>query len=622
VTANIDDRAWRLADLRHVSGLSIPAEAPVTIALVPRRPGSFAIDEISRGVYPIEVAFASGRLGGSPGHIIAKLPVTEISRVLVDREGATVYGKPYPKVTFALRSYTPLTFGLGMDSYGFNATRAVSAAWQLQEVFAFLGGRALRFSGEADLTPRDFELLVAEGFRQLGARVRHTGESGDGGVDVEVELPGARLVVVQCKRFETPVGPGPVRELLGSMVIRQAGLGVLVASHGYSDAARQSAAGRNVLLLEPSDFAPLDPRPFGLPFAEPKTTTRLDQTGDEWIMPPDQLLGSVIEGDLPAFAPGLPDPIWRSFLTPIAIGAFYGFVGTGLGQFVPFVARLGVPIMWVLTASVIVAVMVVIERRVQWNKGTRCSNCRHAAHAHAIHPLSPMRLVFHCTECSFDSKSGCHWMLPGPASPFVRHGNLVLLHQNFSGDFRRVRVERADDLDGQPREWSILAEFGLDHGHSWITDPTGTRTTWYREIPLASGGRPGPASEARRGATLAVPRPSVRDAFTFTHMMVERSYGWKGPGPWSDVALIPVEWSDNPPTFIDSGARRFAWYRFRWCDSAGKALGSPSDPVQPFAITPLRVPGADYLWSTGMPFRVQPSTPTLSAEPTPAESSG
>lgn len=111
------------------------------------------------------------------------------------------------------------------------------------------------FGGPGDsVSPHRFELAVTEQLRRLGAEVRHVGQTGDGGVDVEAKYNG-EVLVVQCKRFDRPVGSPAVRDLIGTVYMQKARLGLLVSISGFSDAARQAAVGQPVVLLAAHELA-------------------------------------------------------------------------------------------------------------------------------------------------------------------------------------------------------------------------------------------------------------------------------------------------------------------------------------------------------------------------------
>ena len=105
---------------------------------------------------------------------------------------------------------------------------------------------------------REFEALVAEGYRRAGYRVRTLGGPGaDGGVDAELRLDG-RTTVVQAKRWRTTnIGVGVVRELFGVMHARGADHAVVVGSGGFTRAARQFARDNGVELVDGSGLLEL-----------------------------------------------------------------------------------------------------------------------------------------------------------------------------------------------------------------------------------------------------------------------------------------------------------------------------------------------------------------------------
>ncbi|GAA3731421.1 restriction system protein [Spinactinospora alkalitolerans] len=105
------------------------------------------------------------------------------------------------------------------------------------------------------LTGRAFEHYVAELLRRDGCRrVTVVGGAGDGGIDITGAAPGGRPFVVQCKLHSTPVRPGAVREFQGVLHVTHRGrVGVFVASHGYTSAARAAADG--ILLVDREGLA-------------------------------------------------------------------------------------------------------------------------------------------------------------------------------------------------------------------------------------------------------------------------------------------------------------------------------------------------------------------------------
>lgn len=102
---------------------------------------------------------------------------------------------------------------------------------------------------------REFEILVAEGFRLQGFDVVETGGGGaDGGVDMvlsRTSTNGREKYLVQCKQWRAyKVGVGVVRELYGVMAARGAAGGFVVTSGRFTEEAVEFAQGRNVRLVD------------------------------------------------------------------------------------------------------------------------------------------------------------------------------------------------------------------------------------------------------------------------------------------------------------------------------------------------------------------------------------
>jgi restriction system protein len=91
-------------------------------------------------------------------------------------------------------------------------------------------------------TPKFFEhlvvdLLVAMGYG--GSRVdaaQVVGKSGDGGIDgvIKEDRLGLDMVYVQAKRVESDIGPGAIREFVGSLGEHKANKGVFITSGGFT----------------------------------------------------------------------------------------------------------------------------------------------------------------------------------------------------------------------------------------------------------------------------------------------------------------------------------------------------------------------------------------------------
>jgi restriction system protein len=128
---------------------------------------------------------------------------------------------------------------------------------------AIIRARYLQWDNSRDvlltLQPQEFEYIVAALYREMGYEPRVTQQTRDGGVDVEAsrEEPGAReLVLIQCKRYKGTVGAPAIRELRGVVAERHANKGTVIATGGFTKAARAFAS-KNTL-IELVDFADLN----------------------------------------------------------------------------------------------------------------------------------------------------------------------------------------------------------------------------------------------------------------------------------------------------------------------------------------------------------------------------
>lgn len=102
-----------------------------------------------------------------------------------------------------------------------------------------------------DMTWREFEMLVGEGFRLQGYEVTETGGGGaDGGVDLVLRKDREKYLV-QCKQWKAfKVGVTVVRELYGVMAAHGAAGGFVVTSGRFTDEAKAFADGRNIRLVD------------------------------------------------------------------------------------------------------------------------------------------------------------------------------------------------------------------------------------------------------------------------------------------------------------------------------------------------------------------------------------
>jgi len=100
------------------------------------------------------------------------------------------------------------------------------------------------------MKPKSFEQLVVDvlvamgyGGSQLDA-AQVVGKSGDGGIDgvIKEDRLGLDMVYVQAKRHTADVGPGAIREFVGSLGEHKATKGVFITCGGFTSGAKEAAA--------------------------------------------------------------------------------------------------------------------------------------------------------------------------------------------------------------------------------------------------------------------------------------------------------------------------------------------------------------------------------------------
>jgi restriction endonuclease Mrr len=105
-----------------------------------------------------------------------------------------------------------------------------------------------------NMSPRDFEVLVAEVYEKQGYVVRLGPGSRDEGVDIEATKAAAtstERIVIQCKHQQQNVGR-PVAQQLWGVISADPGItrGVLATSSGFSSEARGFAEGKRLTLID------------------------------------------------------------------------------------------------------------------------------------------------------------------------------------------------------------------------------------------------------------------------------------------------------------------------------------------------------------------------------------
>lgn len=104
-----------------------------------------------------------------------------------------------------------------------------------------------------DLSPSEFETLVANLFSKMGLDTKLTRASRDGGVDAVAfdtrPVLGGK-VVIQAKRYRDTVGVSAVRDLYGTMLNEGANKGILVCTSAYGSDAHNFVKDKPIELID------------------------------------------------------------------------------------------------------------------------------------------------------------------------------------------------------------------------------------------------------------------------------------------------------------------------------------------------------------------------------------
>lgn len=106
-----------------------------------------------------------------------------------------------------------------------------------------------------ELTPSEFEVLVANLFTQMGLETKLTRSTKDGGVDAIAydmrPILGGK-VVIQARRYSNTVGVSAVRDLYGTMLNEGANKGILVCTSSYGSDAYNFSKDKPIELIDGS----------------------------------------------------------------------------------------------------------------------------------------------------------------------------------------------------------------------------------------------------------------------------------------------------------------------------------------------------------------------------------
>ncbi|MDB5244232.1 MAG: type restriction endonuclease, zinc finger [Parcubacteria group bacterium] len=143
---------------------------------------------------------------------------------------------------------------------GFAFLATLALAWNLFKhrfkhakgikLMAWKYGDIQDFNQIFDLTHRQFEEFVAYLYSKKGYQYKHTGQTGDHGIDIVLEKS-AQITMVQVKHYKigNNVSEPEVRNLYGSYDHHRGVKGIIVTSSDFTPAAKEWAKGRNNLAL-------------------------------------------------------------------------------------------------------------------------------------------------------------------------------------------------------------------------------------------------------------------------------------------------------------------------------------------------------------------------------------
>jgi restriction system protein len=156
---------------------------------------------------------------------------------------ATVAGRGlWGALASILRFVVPAAFVIGA---GISIVKAHRAKASFDRVAT--DGR----SAVSQLSWREFESLIGEGFRRRGYTVADNAGAGPGGGVDLVLAKGAERALVQCKHWRrSSVGVAVIRELYGVMAARSVRSGFVVTSGTFTPEAREFAAQCGIELID------------------------------------------------------------------------------------------------------------------------------------------------------------------------------------------------------------------------------------------------------------------------------------------------------------------------------------------------------------------------------------
>lgn len=104
-----------------------------------------------------------------------------------------------------------------------------------------------------EMSPIEYERFCASRLEANGWVVELTKMSGDQGVDILARRR-ARLLVIQCKKYSTPVGNGAVQEVIAAKAYLRADFAAVVTNASFTTSAVALATSTRTLLLHHTEL--------------------------------------------------------------------------------------------------------------------------------------------------------------------------------------------------------------------------------------------------------------------------------------------------------------------------------------------------------------------------------
>lgn len=145
-----------------------------------------------------------------------------IATAILTGSNYIVYNLGNSDIFFIMLTVTFITYCIFWSyKFSYKSTRLNATLWKERQWWWSLDGW-------------QFEQEVANVFIMNGYKAKVTKGSGDGGVDIILKKDG-RTSIVQCKHYQSPVTPEPIRALWGCKDDFNADEVILVASSGITD---------------------------------------------------------------------------------------------------------------------------------------------------------------------------------------------------------------------------------------------------------------------------------------------------------------------------------------------------------------------------------------------------